>query len=78
MHPKKMLKDDKKETPSGNSGSISIRTRYLILAIVFIVTGIGKLWLWYEGMVNDFGLCLGIGLCLGAVIMFWVAWRNKA
>jgi len=44
------------------------QTVSLIIIIFLAVSGVGKIWLWSKDASNDFGLYLGIGFCLAAIL----------
>jgi len=50
--------------------NIRKKKQMLILASIFAVLGVGKIWLWATGMGNDFGLYLGVGFCVVSIINF--------
>ena len=43
----------------------------IILAVIFGFTGIGKIWLWHNDVGNDFGLYIGISMCITSIIIYW-------
>lgn len=49
-----------------------------ILLVLFLFSGVTNLWLWYVGSANFVAAALGGGLLVGATLIAWRMYKEKA